>query len=599
MADANLNVLWARAITEELVRGGVRHAVVCPGSRSTPLALACAANPGLIVTSVIDERSAAFVALGIAKESGRPAALVATSGSAGAHFLPAAIEATLSGVPLIALLADRPHELQGFGAPQTIPQLNLFGDFAVHAVDLGLPEATGPVILHLRANVARAVALSQGASRGAVLLNVPLREPLAPVPVPFGVETLPPLAREGRVGAPFIDFAAAHRAPAPQAQRELAEALLRTERGVIVVGPRDADDGLAEALAALSQATGYPILAEATSQLRFGASDHVVAHTDALVRHAPFAAAARPELVLRFGGGLTAKTVQAWLDGSGASIAVFSESCGPKDPAHAARWILEGDAVAAVESLVGTVTRGESDYTRLFLRAESTAASVIEAALDHAAPLDEPSIARTVAATLPEGACLFVSSSMPIRALDAFSASGPTRVRALASRGANGIDGILSTGLGIAVSSKAPTVVLTGDVAFLHDVGGLLTAARSKQSLTVVVVNNDGGGIFSFLPIAEVGSPAFEPLIATPHGVDLSHAAALYGAKLHRPATREALVDALLEGLEGGLHVIEVRLERADNVRTHRGLYARVAKALGEVLGEGASEVSRKEDGWR
>ncbi|MBF5043961.1 2-succinyl-5-enolpyruvyl-6-hydroxy-3-cyclohexene-1-carboxylic-acid synthase [Aggregicoccus sp. 17bor-14] len=582
MSDANLNQLWARALVEELVRGGAREAVVCPGSRSTPLALACAEVPGLRLWSVIDERSAGFFALGLAKESGAPALLVATSGTAGAHFYPAVIEAAMTGVPLVVLTADRPLELQGWGAPQTIPQARLFGDFARAYADVGLPEATTVSLAHLRATAARAVATSLRAPRGAVQLNVPLREPLAPVPEPFGEERLAPLAREGRGAQPFVRILQSARAPDAAALAEVRALVEAKPRGVIVCGPRDAEDGFREAIEVLSRASGYPVLAEASSQVRFGGSGApVLSLYDALLRHPPFAQAHRPDVVLRFGGGLTPKVPQAWLDASGADVVLFSDEGALVDPAHRASRILEGSAVLAARALAQGLSRGLGAWASSFQQAERRALGALEAAFAAQQDLSEPRVAREVVAALPAGAQLFISSSMPIRDVDAFAPASGAALRVLANRGANGIDGIVSTALGAAASSGRPTALLTGDLAFLHDVGGLLTARRQGVSLTVVVVNNDGGGIFSFLPLAGT-TRHFEPLFGTPHGVDLAHAAALYGARFERPATPGALRAAVQAGLEGGLHLVEVRTERGGNVEAHRALFAKMAAALGD-----------------
>jgi 2-succinyl-5-enolpyruvyl-6-hydroxy-3-cyclohexene-1-carboxylate synthase len=580
MSDANLNQLWARALLEELVRGGVQHAVVCPGSRSSPLALACLSVEGLKTWSIIDERSAGFFALGVGKHSRAPAVLVATSGTAGAHFYPAVIEAAMSHVPLVVLTADRPLELQGWGAPQTVPQARLFGEFARLFADVGLPEASDVALTHLRATASRAVGAALRAPRGAVQLNVPFREPLAPTPEPFGQERLSALAREGRPGAPLTRITPAARQPDPQAIDELRRRISATERGLIVCGPRDEEDGFAEAIAALSHATGYPVIAEAASQARYGGGATTLSLYDALLRHPPFAQAHRPELVLRFGGGLTPKGPQQWLDGSGAHIVLFSDDGALIDPSHRAAQVIEGSAVAACEALRPGLSRGLGRWAQSFLHAERLARNALEAAFAEQPELSEPRIAREVVAALPAGANLFVSSSMPIRDVDAFAPAGGVPLRVLSNRGANGIDGIVSSALGVAAATGRPTVLLTGDVAFLHDVGGLLTAHRYRVPLTVVVVNNDGGGIFSFLPIARA-TEHFEALFGTPHGVDLSHAAALYGARFHRPEAPASLRAAVQQGLEGGLHLIEVRTDRARNVELHRSLFARMADSLG------------------
>jgi len=580
-----LNQLWARALVEELVRGGVEHAVVCPGSRSTPLALACAEQAGLKTWSVIDERSEAFFALGIGKASGKPAMVVATSGTAGAHFYPAATEAEMSGVPMVLVTADRPPELQGWGAAQTIDQRALFGSHVRLWLDVGIPEASAPVLVQLRAQVARAVAAARRPPAGAVHLNIPFREPLAPLPESRALELGSALAEQGREGAPLTRIAWSPPVPDPSVIAELAARLARTERGVIVCGPRDPDDGLAEAVVELGKTLGYPVLAEAASGVRYGHSAEVMGAYDAVLRSERFARDHRPELVLRVGGGLTPKGPQAWLDRSGAYTVQLSDGGALVDPQHAASLVVQGDAVAACRALVRGVPRPRprsSEWLRDFQRAEAKAREVLSAAFSAGDRLTEPRTAREVVAALPPGALLFLSSSMPIRDADAFAPESAGPVRVLSNRGANGIDGVTSTALGAAVALGKPAVLLTGDLAFLHDLSGLLTASRHGLSLAVVVVNNDGGGIFSFLPVAD-RTPHFEALFGTPPGLkDLRPAAELFGARYHAPADARGLAAAVRAGVEGGLHLIDVRVDRASNVAEHRALFDRVVAALEE-----------------
>ncbi len=540
-----LNGRWAAAILGGLVNAGVKDVVVCPGSRSSPLALAAAAAR-VKVWPVVDERSAAFFALGLAKGRGAPAVVICTSGTAGAHFLPAVIEAAYGGTPLIVVTADRPWELQGFGAPQTIDQTRLFGAFARVEL-LPAPEEEG--LPHLRAVVARALA-----SSGPVHFNVPLREPLAPpdsAPLPVD-ETAVTRVVSARA-APRVDA--------------VALALRGVERGVIVCGPREADDGFGEAVHALGAALGFPVLAEAASNARFG-FPQAVAHAELLLRHAPFAQAHRPQVVLRFGGGLTPKTTQAWLDASGARIFVFSDRGEVVDPAHRAEQVIVGGAVEACRLLrPPDVVRNA--YREGFLAADAKARLTLAGL-----PFGEPQVARTVAASGP--ANLFLSSSMPIRDVDAFASPGAARIRVLSNRGVNGIDGVTSTAAGVAAATGLPTTLLIGDLALIHDLHGLLIARRHQLPLRIVVVNNDGGGIFSFLPIAD-RTEHFEQLFGTPHGLDFTHLAALAGAPFERPRTADALATALAGP---GFPLIEVRTDRASNVSAHRDLHARVAGAL-------------------
>ena len=579
----SLNTLWARALVQELQRGGVRDVVVCPGSRSAPLALAVAeAAPEVRSWVVLDERVAGFFALGLALESGRPAGVLVTSGSAGTHLFPALVEAWSAGVPLVALTADRPWELHGFGAAQTMPQDGLFGRFVRTSASLPVPEASSAAFRHLRAVVSRTVSSALDRPSGPVHLDVPFREPLAPVPdapVPAGLDAE---ALEGRGDAPFLRTIPPAPLPSVAELDAVRRRLAAAERGVVLVGPRARADRLGTAVRALAASHGYPVLAEAASNVRWAPGLPAVAHLDLLLRNEGWALSARPDLLVRLGGGLSSRRVSEWLDASGAEVVLVSEGPEPVDPQHRAALVLEGDAVAICEALTGVTAPRRAAWADGFLRASALAGAALAEALAAEPRLTEPGVARAVLSALPAGARLLVGSSMPIRDVDAFAAAPAEAVRVLSNRGLNGIDGNVSTALGVAGASSAPTVALVGDLAFLHDLGALVHARRAGLALTVVVVNNDGGGIFNFLPIAR-STPRFEALFGTPHATDLSHAAALGGARFSRVETPSELAAALEGVRQPGLHVVEARVvDRATNVEVHQALGAAVAGALEE-----------------
>jgi 2-succinyl-5-enolpyruvyl-6-hydroxy-3-cyclohexene-1-carboxylate synthase len=573
MSAPNLNYAWAGALVEELVRGGATDAVVCPGSRSSPLAISCAEAPGLRTWSVVDERGGAFFGLGLALSTGRPALIVSTSGTAGAHFLPAVVESAHSHVPLVVLTADRPWELQGFGAPQTIAQHRLYGDFARRFEELPAPEPSAAAFAHLRAVAARAISTAARAPRGAVHLNVPFREPLAPTHQPF--DAPPP--------RPFLNLEPPENVPSRRALDAAWSRIAHARRGLIACGPRAQPDEFGAAVRRLGERLGFPVLAEAASQARFGPGAEVVAHYDAILQHADFVDRHRPDLVLRFGGGITSKRLQQWLDGSGGEGILFSDGGALFDPSHATSLVVEGDAHAAVEGLLARSSgkSADSEWAAAWQEAERRVRAAYEGAFAADARLTEPRIAREVVAALPAGSSLFVSSSMPVREVDAYASPERALLRVLCNRGVNGIDGIVSAALGAAAGAGRKTALLTGDLAFLHDLGGLLTAHRHRLPLAIVVVNNDGGGIFSFLPIAG-STPHFEELFATPHGLELSHAANLFGATYAAPSTPAELRSAVQGAMEGGLHLIECRVPREINPKVHRELAAAARTALAE-----------------
>lgn len=538
----NFNYVWAAAVADELARGGVREAVICPGSRSAPLAIALAAR--LRPHVVVDERSAGFFALGAAKMSGRPVALVCTSGSAGAHFYPALLEAEASGIPLIAITADRPPELHGFGAPQQLDQQRLFGNHAWFA-ELGVPQPE--TLAHARALVARA--LDQP---GPSHLNAPFREPLAPAPGPLPSVAEGPAARPLRsVGVPDVSAAAGDLSARP--------------RGVIVCGPRDGADDLAGAVADLSRALGYAVIADAASGVV-----QAVAHADLILRSESWARALRPQAVVRVGGGISSKVVQAFVESAETAV-IVQERGEPVDPAHRASAILSGPAPQILRSL-GERAHATGPLASLFGEAERRARAALETAFA-GAPWGEPLIAREAASA----ELLYVSSSMPVRDVDAFA---PRGARVLVNRGLNGIDGIVSSAAGAAAASGQRPLVLLGDLALLHDLSGLVTAARLRIGMTVLCVDNDGGGIFHFLPIADYRE-RFEDLFGTPHGLDLEGAARLCGAEFVRVSDARAL-RAALQRPASGLRIVAARTDRARNVEQHRALHAAVIAALGD-----------------
>ncbi len=579
MLARNLNEWWASTLVAALHQAGAREAVVCPGSRSAPLALACADHPGLRTWSVIDERSAAFFALGLAKQSGRAVLLVCTSGTAGANFYPAVVEASASHVPLVVLTADRPLELQGWGALQSIPQGRLYGEFPRWFGDLGVPEASPAAGAHLRATGARAVAVAMQVPPGVVHLNAPFRDPLAPTPDPSGVP-LPDRGQTGFQRAPELaDFSIA---PGEETLALLRKRISEHPRGVIVCGPRERADQFPEAVIELAARSGYPVLAGAGSQLRFspGAGPMSISLYDTLLRHRGFAERHRPEIVLRFGGGLISKVLQGWLDASGAETVVFSDDGALVDPHHSASWVVRGD-LAAICRALANVDSGVPGFGQGFVAAERRVRQVLEECFASSTELTEPRAAYELARRLPLDANLVVSNSMPVRDLDAFAPSSSRRLRVFANRGANGIDGVVSTALGIAAASQRPTVLLAGDLALLHDLGALLTAKRHRLSMTIVLLNNDGGGIFSFLPIAQF--PAhFESLFGTPHQIDFSSVARTFGMEYRRAATPGEFGESLENALEGGPQLIEVRTDRSDNAIRHRQLVESLVSAMGE-----------------
>ena len=564
---ADVQATFAATLVDEWVRAGLAHAVVCPGSRSTPLALALAARDDVALHVHQDERSAGFLALGLGLATGRPAAVLTTSGTAAAELHPAVVEADLAAVPLLACTADRPAELRDVGAPQAIDQVHLYGRAVRWFADPGVPEAGGAPRWRALAARAHAAATGAGTRPGPVHLNLPFREPLVGTPGP-----LPP-ARAG--GGPWAT------AVVPAAGAVDVPAGLAGRRGLIAAGAAAVDGAAVHEVAA---ALGWPVVAEPRSPA-WRPAPTTVAHLDAVLRSPRAAAALRPEVVVRLGPPGSSRVVNEWLAAAGATE-VVAGAPGWSDPSATAA-VVAPDAGAVVDALAGVASRAApapEGWLAAWRAAGDAAAAVVAGALDGGAA-GEPAVARAVVAALPDGARLVVSSSMPVRDVERY-ARPRTGLAVAANRGANGIDGVVSTALGVALAGGAPTALLAGDLAFLHDSNGLLGAPGRGADLTCVVVDNDGGGIFSFLPQARVlPRERFEALFGTPHGLDLVAVAAAYGVDARRVDPGEDVGGAVAEAVaKGGVRALVVPTDRAANVEAHRRIDEAVAAAVEAAL---------------
>jgi 2-succinyl-5-enolpyruvyl-6-hydroxy-3-cyclohexene-1-carboxylate synthase len=565
LTDTTDTYLLLRAFVDELARCGLAGACTSPGSRSTPLVLTLARQPGLTCWSHVDERVAGFFAVGVAKQTGRPAAVACTSGTAAAHYLPAVIEAREARVPLIVLTADRPPELREVGAGQTIDQVKLYGDAAKWFFEVGTHAATPGRLRWMRRLAFRAYATAVGGRPGPVHLNFPLREPLvldAPLP-PAGDA---PARRSRRAPAP----AAIELDPGP--------------RAVIVAGRHERDDGLGDTLGAAAAALGTPLLADPLSGARRGAA--AIAHYDALLRDPEFAATHRPDTVIRVGDLPTSKPLRLWLADLDAHQVAFDPEGAWQDPAGVVSEVLDADPAAWARAVVaGDPTPGDSPGAALaadapasdepstpwldaWRSADNAAATAIDDVLGPR--ISEPAVARALAA-LPAEITVFTASSMPVRDVETFWPARDAPPRVLAHRGANGIDGTLSAAFG-AAAAGARVVVHLGDVALAHDLGALLTTKRLRIALTIVLVDNGGGGIFDFLPVS-TQADAYEEHVATPTGLDAERVAAVFDLTYER-------VDELAAIREAPGTLLHVRTDRAENVALHRRVWDEVSARL-------------------
>jgi 2-succinyl-5-enolpyruvyl-6-hydroxy-3-cyclohexene-1-carboxylate synthase len=595
MTTATDTYLLLRAFVDELARCGMRAACTSPGSRCAPLVLTLAREDRLRCYSHIDERCAGFFALGLAKASGLPVAVTCTSGTAAAELLPAAIEAFQARVPLLLLTADRPPELRENGAGQAIDQLKLFGEAAKWFFEVGTHDASPARLRWMRTLACRAWSTALEGRPGVVHLNFPLREPLVTEdPLPDD-----PTGRPD--GHPYV-----RRAPVPIIVDEarLQKLVQGAKCGVVVAGRQERGTSLGQAAAELCEAAGWPLLADPLSGARRG--NAAIAHYDALLREEAFAGKLQPDLILRVGDLPVSKPLRTWLAGLGDTPQVALDPEGAwQDPAAVLSDSLALEPVAALRGLARllsparetsttdtrsmsietkpSLTPADSDWLGGWRAADERAAEAILGVLD-SEDLNEPAIAVELGVLLPAAATLFVASSMPVREIETFWPVRPDPPRVLCNRGANGIDGIVSSAFGAAADAEGPVVLLIGDVALAHDIGGLLAAKRLDLKLTIVLVDNGGGGIFDFLALSRTAmakeADIYTRHIATPPGLDFAHAAALYGLAHERVETVSVFRAALERALSprSGSTIVHVQTDRAGNLELHGRVWSAVSR---------------------
>ncbi|MCB0877073.1 MAG: 2-succinyl-5-enolpyruvyl-6-hydroxy-3-cyclohexene-1-carboxylic-acid synthase [Solirubrobacterales bacterium] len=580
MIDAtNRNTALASALVDELRRAGAQSAVIAPGSRSSPLALALDREAGIDLRVVLDERSAGFVALGLALSTGRPAIVACTSGSAAANLHPAVVEADQAGVPLIVLTSDRPPELREIGAGQTIDQVGLYGSHVRWFHEVGTHEADEAGILHMRSTGSRAIAEAI-LGRGPVHLNLSWRDPLGPEPRAGDVTAVSRTALEGRSGGRPLTTGLSGREPSEGLATALAEAISGADRGLIVAG-RIADRSLARPISALAAATGFPVLADITSQLRFGSHDRspVVAAYDLILRHE--APDLTPDFVIRFGDMPTSKALRGWLTATGADQIVVDPAGRWNEPTRVAGAFVRAEPAATIAAVLPRLTSdpaGAGGWLSRWTGSEQAAQEAIDSVLADGS-LSEPAVQRLLATTYGEGDRVLIASSMPIRDAEAFAAGSEAEVTVHSNRGANGIDGLPSTAAGIAAGSGAPTWLVLGDLAFAHDLGGLAAVAATDAPVRIVVIDNGGGGIFDFLPQAgQVDPERFAALFTTPSQMDVGAAARAFGIEYVEVRDADGLT-----GLAAATEsvIAHVPLDRSGNVALHGEVASAVAGALG------------------
>jgi 2-succinyl-5-enolpyruvyl-6-hydroxy-3-cyclohexene-1-carboxylate synthase len=565
----NTNALWGSVVAETLVRCGVKQTVISPGSRSTPLTLAFAAHPQLEAIPVLDERSAAFFALGLAKRSRRPVVLLCTSGTAGANYYPAVIEAQESGVPFLVITADRPPEMRACASGQTIDQQKLYGSHVNHYHELSVPEAKLPLLAYLRQTVAHAVERTLHPGPGPVHLNAPFRDPLPPIEDGSAQGLKSEITDEFFSHLIELTSVVSH---ATLWQRPVST------RGLIIAGadvPVDPEKYAANVWT-LANSLGWPALADGISVLRHHAPPDapIVTTYDTILRNEKLARDLTPRAVLCLGNWPTSKVLRQWLERSGAEIVLVSPRADNRDALHGRTRHLRAGAESLAVNKNGAT---DASWLAAWRRADAAARNVLRSAVRAGEGIFEGDVTLALAQALPSTTPVYVASSMPVRDVEHFWPANHDRHPLFFNRGANGIDGTLSTALGVA-HGGAPAVLLTGDLALLHDTNGLLLHAKLRGSLTVVLINNRGGGIFEHLPVAQF-EPPFEDFFVTPQAVDFHKLCAAHGVE-HVAVRGLAQLTALLADLPTqGIRVLEVSTDRKRDAALRRKLFAEAAKA--------------------
>ncbi len=598
----NTNTVWASILVETLYRLGLTSAVICPGSRSTPLAIAFASHPHLEAIPVLDERSASFFALGIARQIARPVVVVCTSGTAGANFYPAAIEARESRVPLLLLTCDRPPELRECHSGQTIDQVKLYGHYPNWQAELAVPSLEMPMLRYLRQTIIQAWERSLSPVPGAVHLNIPFRDPLAPLPQPEA-------AAETSNFHPD-DFFAGIESGRTQVltaneglKLRIKEEWEQCDRGIIIAGVAQPEHpkNYCEAIALLSKSLGWPVLAEGLTPVRNYASvnPYLISTYDLILRNPQLAKQLAPEMVIQIGDLPTSKELRNWLETTQARRWVIDKSSHNLDPLHGKTTHLRlsvydlsplppspakrggnspssSPSSSSPPSLQGKGAGGlGSLYLQLWSEAETQVRQAVNLTFTNLTQLIEPKTAWLLSQVLPPETPIFIANSMPVRDVEFFWAPSDSRVRPFFNRGANGIDGTLSTALGIAHRNQS-SVMLTGDLALLHDTNGFLLRNKFIGHLTIILINNNGGGIFEMLPISKF-EPPFEEFFATPQQIDFAQLCQTYGVEHQRIDSWEQFAQVLNPLPATGIRVLELRTNRKVDARwrqEHLGKFA-------------------------
>lgn len=564
---------------QELSNAGIENVVISPGSRSTPLAMLIAEHPKLNYYINIDERSAAFFALGIAKQTRKPVALLCTSGTAAANYYPAIVEARIARVPLVVLTADRPHELRDIGAPQAINQIHLYGEHVKWFTEMAIPEANEEMFSFVRTTASRAVSIALLEPAGPVHLNFPLREPLIPI-----IEPSPYADLDDQQS---VTVTHGHLMPNENVMLDLSEKLKNTEKGLIICGVLD-HPYLQDSIIELAEKLGYPILADPLSQLRSGnfSGDYIIDNYDAILKETQYKEKLKPDVILRFGGMPVSKPLTLFMKSLSDTehFIVESGNGGWRDPIKKATQMIYCDEALFCNELCKKVNKKENaQWLYMWQHLNNISRSTVIQEIGDINELDEGKVVLELIKGMPENSTLFVGNSMPIRDVDTFFHFNSKKIRVMANRGANGIDGVVSSALGASLYGE-PLFLLIGDLSFFHDLNGLLAAKMYQLNITIIVINNNGGGIFHYLPQSSE-KKHFEVLFGTPTDLAFEHVVQMYNGNYSKVRNWDDFQQSIEASVETkGLNVIEVPTNREKNVEVHRKMWKHVSMEVDHYL---------------
>ncbi|MEK5232973.1 2-succinyl-5-enolpyruvyl-6-hydroxy-3-cyclohexene-1-carboxylic-acid synthase [Lysinibacillus sp. FSL K6-0232] len=569
MSERQILSDYVYTMVASLVQTGVENVVISPGSRSTPLAYAFASAKQLTMYRQVDERSAAFFALGLAKATAKPVVLLCTSGTAAANYFPAIVEASYARVPLIIITADRPHELREVGAPQAIHQPNLYGTHVKWSVDFPLADGAAPTLPFIEHHLARAVAIATSAPFGPVHINVPFREPLL---IDFYSELPPATFKHSHIGQLI---------PTTAAQQQLSAILQATKKGFLIIGELPLGTDLSVVWEFVRQLK-WPVIVESLSNMRAAIPEdclpYIMATYDAIMKSEDFQALVQPDTVLRLGAQPVSKFIMQFITKSQPNAyIIIDEDAMFRDATGVSTHFIHANIGQWLTQLTPSNTAFDEAYLVKWQKAHALATMYIEQHSEVAK--DEGAIVSRLLKMIPDGSDIFVSSSMPIRDIDTFLLPTPKDLRIFANRGANGIDGVVSTALGFSQANDRETYLLIGDLAFLHDINGLIASRYQSCHITIIVLNNDGGGIFSYLPQSTVEAH-YEDLFGTPTALTFHDIAKMYDMDYIRVDTIDELSEKFSTVRKQPLRLIEIFTDRAENVKAHRELWQRINTEL-------------------